>query len=387
MRIYAVFAALSLLVYSRAFDNPFRQDDVAICRYVSTIGIQDVFRTTSFAFYRPGALAVFSVEHALFGENSGAYIVFNYVTHVLISLGMCLVLRRAGVSARGAFLAGGLFVLGVGHYGKKIMWACTSGPLFSAVLSLAALLLMFAWLECDRRGASGSGNARYAYPLGIAIALGIAPLFHEASLWTVPLILAVVLIYGPRDWRARARCGLPPVLVLTGWLAVLGFVSDAYPAYRIGWDALGGAPLYLVRYIGFMVVPLQQTAVAKLPGFLDPVASFAAHAQVLVGLAGVLVLAALVFKGTAPERLLSLWLVLWLVPFSMVRLPGTWLELRYLYCASIPYCGLLGLGFDVAGSRCGTVAKGLRRVVVVGLVLATVVLVLLLERQYDRLGG
>lgn len=387
MKTYAVFAVISLLVYSRAFDNPFRQDDIALCRYVATIGIEDVFETTGFAFYRPGAMAVFKIEHVLFGARSGAYIVFNYLLHVVISLGMCLVLRRMGLGARGAWFAGGLFVLGVGHYGKEIMWACTSGGLVSVILSLAALWIMFRWLESDRRERLGNEAARFRYPLGTAIALGIAPLFHEASLWTVPVVLAAALIYGPRSWRARIRRFAPAVLVYLVWAAVFRIASNEYPAYRIGWEALIETPLRLVRYIGFMAFPAQKTAIAPLPRFIDAISGIASYAQLAVGVLGVIVLTALVFRGRLSLRMLSLWVVLWLLPFSVVRVPGSWLELRYVYCASIPYCGLLGHGFDVLGRRQGGTSRWLRRLAVAGLVCATVVLILLLERHYDRFVG
>jgi hypothetical protein len=387
VRVYAAFLLFSLVVYFPSFDNPFRQDDFAFLRYASTVGARGVFEpTTHFSFYRPGALAVFALERALFGEHSGAYILFNYLLHVAISLGMWLVLRRMGLGGRGSFLASGLFVLGVGHYGKKIMWASTSGPLTSVIFSLTAIILMLDWLDLGRRRPSERGIARCLYPLGVSIAVGLAPLFHEASLFTIPVILAVVLIYGPKSWSRRIRFATPVLMVLSAWLVVFKVVSNAYPAYRLDWETVLRAPAHFVKYLGFMLLPVQRTGIVTLAGFLGDMTGVAGRVQVALGIAGTLVLMLLVLKATALWRAMSAWLILWLIPFTSVRMPEGWLELRYLYFASMPFCGLLGYGFDVMTAR-GVRPTWFRYAAVAGLVCMTVVLVILLERQYDRAGG
>ena len=384
-KVYLAFVLLSLFVYFPAFDNPFRQDDLTFVRHVRSVGLRDLFvPSTDFAFYRPGALAVYALEFVLFGESSGAYIVFNYLLHIVISLGMLSVLRRMGVGALGSCLASGLFLVGVGHYGKEIMWASTSGPLTSVVLSLLSLILMFGWLSPGLRRSAVKTSTRLVYPLGIFIAMGIAPLFHEASLATAPVLLAMVLIYGPKAWRQRIRLAAPVLLALSIEAIVLKSVSDAYPTYRAGWGAVSQMPVHLTRYLGFMVLPIQRTGIVQLPGILRHIVGVASYAHVVLGLVGVIVLTTLAFKGAALWRAMSVWLVLWLSPFTLVGMPEAWLELRYLYFASVPFCGLLGHGFDVLGSQRGGPMKWVRFVIIAGLVCMTVVLVTLLERQYDQ---
>ena len=147
------------------------------------------------------------------------------------------------------------------------------------------------------------------------------------------------------------------------------------------------APLYVVRYLGFMLLPVQRTGIAPLPDLVRQFIGVAAYIHVVLGVGGMLVLLALILKGTCVWRALGVWLALWLVPFSLVRMPESWLELRYLYFASIPFCGLLGHGFDVTGPRLGARSGWIRHALIAGLVCAAVVIVTLLERQYDRFQG
>ena len=141
--LYIVFLLLSLAVFSTSFDNPFRDDDFVFVRHAAGAAeFSDLLKPgPDFAFYRPGALLLFWAQVRALGGSGGGYVVFNFIVHALNSILLILALKHLSFSPGARFLAGGLFVLGFAHYGKQVMWACSSGPLVSVLLITCALYL------------------------------------------------------------------------------------------------------------------------------------------------------------------------------------------------------------------------------------------------------
>ena len=197
LAVYLLFLAISLSIYSRAFDNGFRQDDHVFLRHVETTSFAESLRPSAdFTFYRPGTLILFRLVYGVFGRNSGAFIAFNFVLHVTISL-LALLLLRKMFSSRGlAALGAGLFLVGFGHYGKVVMWSCCCGQLASAMLSVAGILASLSWAES--RGSPGSRR----FLAAAILLMTSAGLFHESAIVTPAVAVVAVL-------AVRRQGGLP----------------------------------------------------------------------------------------------------------------------------------------------------------------------------------
>jgi hypothetical protein len=386
---YLIFVIISLLVYSRAFDNGFRQDDYVYVRHVETTSFLDSLRPSSdFTFYRPGAMILFRLEYGIFAHNSGAYIVFNFLVHLASSFLMLLVLRRIRSFRGSETTAAGLFLLGLGHYGKTVMWACCSGQLVSIALSLAGILLSLHCAGCRSaadRSREGRGSG-YCLFFTIVI-MTAAVLFHEGAIVT-PVVATFAVLACQRSGRligpGRAMLLLLPIPLL---FFMYRSISQACPAYGLDASSLRQVPGYLLRYSGFAVIPLQRTRIIVAPPTLQRLIGLAPHLHLI---AGALLLAALgclaVFQRKS-VRILSVWFPAAILPFTLIALPEGWLQLRYLYYASIPLCGLAAAGFHRLVSARGAVSRTVAIIFLLLAVFCTATLVLLLERYYGGFWG
>ncbi len=374
--LYLFYLGLSLALFLPSFDNSFRGDDFVFLRHVTEgTPLSIIFRPSAgFAFYRPGAIALFYMEHMLFGSSGGLYLLFNYLLHVAISLLAIRVFVALGFTKLSALFAAGLFAIGLGHYGKQVMWASTSGPLAAVLLSLSALLLAVRWgVDWRRKG-------RLA---GIISLLLVSMTFHEAALLT-PLLLGVVIWL----YKRGGHPGRDTLLVMSAsvlWGVVLAVVAGHYASYGRAGAAAIDVPQYLLRYLGFMLVPLQGESVhSAVPGPVEILSGVAGYVQLFVGSIVFALVAALITWGGTTLRVLSAWVLLALLPFCFVALPKHWLELRYVYYASIPACGLIALGAEAMWTH-----RGRRRAVMVALAVAVTVgtafIVRMLERKYDAM--
>ncbi len=359
---------LGLILFAPALDNGFRADDWQFLAAASSADSPLTFLSPGqdLAFYRPLALALFWLEHRLFGFAAGLFILFNLFLHGLnASLGLVL-LRRLGLSRPAAGMGAALFFLGVFHFGKQITWACTSGGLLSVTLILAALLID---LKRDK----------WRLPLLFILAV-LAPFAHELGLF-LPLFLLLRRILDD-DSRKRAIVETAILATLGGGLWFLGNLSQSVgtPANTL---AASGPFILLGRflgYIGLMLLPIQESMNSRsLPGLAGLVAAMK-WLQPLIGLFGVVILIGLIRRGSRAPRFLAAWMLLALLPFAFIPTPAGWLDLRYLYPAALPACALAGLGlFHMFARR-----RALALALLLLLILMAAGLELRLERSYDR---
>jgi hypothetical protein len=385
--IYAFCAILSLSVYPRAFDNPFRQDDFVFLRHVENNTLRDALKPLpEFASYRPGAIALFSLEHKLFARNSGAYIMFNYTLHVVVSILMLFILLRIDPHSKAPLLASGLFLMGFGHYGKQIMWACASGPLASVLLSLASMLITIHWVgQCNMRDNGKPGRLKYVlYPVFALILLTLSPLFHEASVVTCVVISFIVMVSLRSSNSSKLNHAILFLIPLPLWLGFWFLVAKSYSAFRGIEESIPNVPVYLIRYIGFMVLPIQRTAIIGATPTRDLAIVISQYLHLVIGSTILVLLLYLAFKSKGTPRVLSVWFLLALGPFTLVTLPEHWLELRYLYHASIPFCGLTAIAVLALWGQKRVVWKVIAGAVIVGVMVGSVVLQVVLENRYDH---
>jgi hypothetical protein len=356
---------VAVLVCARAVDNSFRADDfVFLDHVIQAESLGDLLRSSSnFAFYRPAALVLFWAEHRLFDFWAGGYLVVNFLLHLANAWLLLRVLGRLGASAWVGNVATALFLLGVGHYAKQLLWACTSGGLAAVTVSLAGMLVVLDGAPTAR------SRPRRAVVLGVWGLLFLAMALHEAALAT-PILVLLLWHHRGTPWR-HALVAFVPALI---WIGLLAGLSHDHPAY--GRAPLGAllAPLYVLRYPGFMLLPIQpEQSVLALPLQIALAAAMLA-----------LAIALLRRRDPGPAKFLVLWLYAALLPYGLITLPNWWLEIRYLYFAAMPFCALLALGLDAA--RRHPDAR-LRRMVVAAttvFVLSALALQLYIEHRGDQ---
>jgi len=359
--VLLLFLAGSLLLYLPAFNNGFRRDDFAFLEQMVQFGKSwKLFAPVDrFAFFRPGAIAMFRVEYAVFGMHSAPYLVVNYVLHAACALVGLRVLRKIGSGETEATVAAGLFLLGLGHYGKTVIWVASGGTVVSNLLCIVAVGLA--------RDAGRSVGARVGL-LGAAVC---APAFHEVGILAGPL----ALVYALADTRAsRKWTAVAAIVGCAVWIAVWTAVSRFYLPYSAVTEGIWLVPKRFAGYLSLLVVPFGNAAKAspqirKLLALVDPVRIPA----------GVVLGAVLVFVAVRSRRnrFLVLWTFAALVPFTAIASVGDALQLRYTYVASLPFCALAVRLIVRAPAKWA-------RTIVVALVLYGASVQMVIERHYDR---
>jgi hypothetical protein len=388
--IYLFYLILSSAVYSASFDNEFREDDFDYIRCAHELeDIRQIFRPNDlFSFYRPGSLMLFYVEYEVFGpKRSGAYLAFNFIIHVLISLSLVRVLRRLEIDRRTAYLAGGLFLLGLGHYGKKVMWACTSGPLLAVLLSVSVVWLTVAYMH----SMTESSQYRRGYLVGAGILMLLAPAFHETGLTAPVLATALLFIHGRRSGKIRGRNRYwlplaPAALALTAWGIAYCYVSGSHEAYRRACHTLAHAPVLLFRHLGFMIMPIKPSSLMDgQPVFVQWLSS---NSTLIHGAIALIIICASVYvfvRGNQVERFLAVWMYLALAPFCFVDLPEGWLELRYLYFTAMPFCSLIAIALMKGLYIRGGIGRWTAIALTILATSMTIYVTVILESKYDSL--
>lgn len=359
--LLAVFILASLIVYLPVFDNGFRRDDFAYLEQMVEFGgswqvLAPVYR---FAFFRPGAVAMFQGEYAAFGMHNALYLITNYLMHVAVALSALRVLRRLGFGEWMSVLAVGLFVIGFGHYGKTVMWAASGGTVLATLLCVVAVDLASGPLATFRSRAA------------LAAAVLLAPSFHEIGI--LAGILAV-LRAGHGKAERWGLCGLLALAAVLTWGAIWTVASQVYEPYGAAAHAFPEAPLRLARYLSLFVLPIGEAPNAS-AGVLAVVHAIS-HVRVLTGIAMGLSLGLLAYR-VPPTRFLVLWLFAALIPFTLVGLPGDSLQLRYTYPAALPWCAVLAFLLARLRTRVATTA-------VAALVIYSTAVHLMIAEYYDR---
>ncbi len=369
---------LALAVYARSFDNGFRADDFPFLSAVAAAPTPLALFApqADIAFYRPLALALFALEHRLFGLASGLYLGFNVLLQAAAAgLGL-LLLGRLGLGPLAARAAALAFFAGVFHFGKQVTWACTSGGLLGFVLLLVALLLAERPAEPARWRRQRSRTA-----LLVAIALA-APFLHESGLLIGPLVLLRRLLAGRparrADWALGAFLFLP-ALALWFWATGAAGVDTAQTSVA-GGGLTPLLPRYL-RYLGLALLPLQVAGLD--PALASSGARLLAFAQLTLGALVAAGCLARLFTRRAPagQRFLAAWALVALLPYALIPVPRGWLELRYLHGAALPLAAL-------AAALLAAARPGWRRWTAGALAAAYAVAALgigvALEGKYDR---
>lgn len=384
--IYAIYLSISVVIYGAGMDNLFRDEDFAHLHFShERTSLVDAVKPSSlYASDRPGALSLFYLEYRLFGFNNTLYLLFNYLVHVMISLVAWRVLLDLGVRRTAAVLGASLFVLGYGHYGKQIMKANNVGPLVAVLITMLTVWLAVRWVRGSAEDAgAGSRRSRILYPIAVLVLLLVGVTIHELTLFTPLLVIVIIFAYPGRAYSRIVK--IAPLL--SPWLMWLVFLSRSNTVDDVLTDGVPRAASHLLLYFGFLLVPIQESVIAGNSTFLASIAGAATPIRLSAGLLLVTALVlAFVRAGSEtrrPIRIMVMWLAIAIFPFCFVELQKGYLELRYLYYASIPYCGLVGCALSHLLHANRLRVKVPAATILLLVSLATATLATKLERKYD----
>jgi len=275
-----------------------------------------------FAFFRPGAIALFQAEYTIFGVHPAPYLIVNYLLHVAVALAGWRVLRRLELGEWAAALGAGLFLVGFGHYGKTVMWAASAGSVVATLLCVLAVDVASRPLDGWRAKAA------------LVAAVMLAPSFHE-----IGLLAGILAFFRARDAGAGARwwCAGAAAASLVGWSVTWATLSHLYAPYGAAVSALPRAPFQLARYFSLFLLPIEESVTAS--DAVRRVSEIVGWLRLPVGIVVGIAFVSLA-NPVRSTRFLVLWIVAALLPFTLVGLPGDGLQLRYTYTAALPWCAL-----------------------------------------------
>ncbi len=353
----AVFA-----VYAPVFDNGFWHDDyILLIRAASAANVHDVLwsRWVDMKYNRPlWQLGLFA-EYRAFGLHAGWYLLVNVLLHAANTLLLWRVLRGQ-LGRAPAALGAAFFAIGLGYYGKAVIWVANLCELAGTAFVLATALALERSLRSRRRE---------AWMIGATLLYVLALSAKESTVVAPVLAAAVLALNGATVRQIAVR------------LSPLAAVCLAYFAYQIATaSGIAGAPRglqvvpQLVRsaaeLLTFMVVPAQVGSPLVQPDWPVVALTVSAVHAVRPVLTIALAISACVWfmRGPALVRWALAVLAAFLLPFGFVEFPRGWFEIRYAYLPATVFCAI------VASLVCCGVRHRARRVRV-PLLVATLCLV------------
>jgi hypothetical protein len=323
--LFTILAIVSLFAYLPVFDNGFRRDDYAFLeQMVEHGGSWRVFAPVyRFAFFRPGAIALFQVEYAVFGLNSTPYLIVNYLLHLAVALAGWRLLRRMDFGEWVAALGAGLFLVGFGHFGKTVMWAASCGSVVATLLCVVAIDAASRPLEGFRAKAA------------LVATVILAPSFHE-----IGLLAGILAFFRSRDAAPDVRrwSAIAAIVSVVGWNATWIALGQRYVPHGAETSVILRIPVQLMRYFSLFLLPIEESATAS--DGIRRVSEIVGWLRLPVGIIVALALGSLA-KRVRSTRFLILWIVIGLLPFTIVGLPGDGLQLRYTYATALPWCAVV----------------------------------------------
>jgi Flp pilus assembly protein TadD len=350
--------------------------------------------------YRPLTILSFALNHAVGGLRPFGYRVVNLILHVLVTVMVVWLCRRACGGeppriATTAPLVGGLLFAVHPIHTEVLGYVVGRAELLAAAGSLGCVLLFL--MARAREGEAGRGmHGGLAVASLACFAAGflakenavVAPLLAlAADRWIVRRRIA---------WRYHVAAAVALALVLAVRFAVLGGLNPGGSTHEVD-NPIAGAPFLqgrltaieiIGRYFWLLVAPVRLAidysfdTIPLAQGLLDPGVILG---LIVIGAWG----AGLAASWTrAPVMALSLsWMGLALLPVANLVLPiGTILAERLLYLPSVGFCLLAGAAFQRMESR-AIASGGTRAAPRLGAlrIVAAILLVALAARSAVRL--
>ena len=298
------------------------------------------------AFSQPLLRLGLLFEYRLFGIEPTGYLAINLALHGMNSFIVYLLVYMLFPRERLANLAALLFALSVGHYGKLLM---SISGLESLMLSFFYLTVLYALIRNDFHHGGRIWSRWYLFGLAIYVLAGLTGAVSFSILGS--LVAYRFFFYKERGGRAVFPLSL---MILIG-VGLLIYVAQRIWGYQSPEletaEPLGPLPAVwfslktIFRYLNLMVFPLQ---VSSMLDSSHPLIQFIYDWRVVVrSLVALGIISysffGLVFGGRS-VRFFIAWTYITVLPFTIITTTGDWLNIQYLYLASIGFCVILAGG-------------------------------------------
>jgi hypothetical protein len=311
----AAIVALVIFIYRDAFRAYFFNDDFQLLQDARTFAAFNLLHIERYShFYRPVIEIYFFVGRRLLGCNPFAFHLASVLIHLLNTAVLYKFARSLVKGTAFAALTALFFAVQPG-YMQAVVWVGAITDLLPALWYLLTLWSFLLFLE-------GRGRVHY---IGAIATFALCLLTHETSATLLVLMMALdAMMAVNRGDRVHARLAnrflvyFPFAALLVAYLSIEYVVnSRSYLIveghYRFGWHAVPHALDYLISlYVGPHIVV----------------------SRILV----VLVLVALLVRGTPRVRFFVFWMLVTIAPASFF----TWDNVsRYLYLPAAGFAMLL----------------------------------------------
>lgn len=341
--------AVSFAFYSASLNNTFwHAEDFEVLATARAIDADPslLMRHDAIERHHPVPLALFLLEYRAFGTDARGWYATNLLLHGINAFLVYWLVTALLYDRRIAILAGLLFAVGVGSYGKAVMFVAGAENLLIATLYLLILNL---YIRNDLFGGGRMVSFRYAAVLILFLLVSFA---RPTTFALVGGLLAYKVFF--RGERGSDRKILDPhLLVLVLGAAAFSIVRQLTGVVDFSWVAAGEGPLdfglnvvkNLINYIIHMFFPIH---VSRLVETGHPVVQFVySIAPVLRVLIGWAIISYSVFGfvfGNKTIRFFLAWTLISVLPYCVIQFPADWLNIRYLYLVSIGFVFIMASG-------------------------------------------
>ena len=304
-----------------------------------------MFTHIGFYFSQPLLQMAFMLEYRVFGIDPAGYIAVNLILHGFNAFLVYMLVHMLFPNIRLAILAGILFALGVGSYGKILMNLYSQESLLLASLHL---LVLYFFIRNDFRR-----DGRILSPLfvlGLFLFL-ITGLTKTASFSLILTLMAYKAFF--YRWRQGRAILSADLLVLAG-VGVLFHLGQAQWGYRaptifqntdvyttFSWISFKN----IFRYLNMMFFPMQYSPILESAPRL---VTLAFELRTLIRVFLTLSIISYSFFGfifgSKAIRFFLAWTYITLLPFTGIDYNGQWLNLSHLYLTSLGFCVILAAG-------------------------------------------
>ncbi len=314
--------------------------------HVMSANLDTFFTHIGTLFSQPLLRLVLMYEYHLFGIEPAGYLTINIALHGLNSFIVYLLVYMLFPRERLANLASLLFALSVGHYGKLLM---SISGVESLMLSFFYLMVLYALIRNDFHYGGRVWSGWYLFGLAVYVLAGLTGAMSFSILGG--LVAYRFFFYKERGGRAV----FPPSLMILVVVGSLIFAAQHIWGYQspdtTATEPLG--PLHAVwfsfktifRYLNLIVFPLQESSMlSSSHPLIQLIYDWRVVVRSLVAL-GVISFSffGLVFGGRS-VRFFIAWTYITVLPFTVIATTGSWLNIQYLYMASIGFCVILAGG-------------------------------------------
>lgn len=314
-----------------------------------------MFNHIGFYFSQPILQLAFLMEYRLFGLEPAGYIFVNLLIHAFNSFIVYMLVHMLFPNKRLAILAGVLFALGVGSYGRILMSVQQLEALAMAGLHL---LVLYFFIRNDFRRDGRITSPLYLIGIFLFLLTGLT---KAASFSLILALLAYKVFF--YKWR-KGRAILSPDLMVFAALGMAFHLGQNFWGYQhpTVFDSGNQASQFsllsfknIFRYLNLMFFPLQKSPLLEEANSLL-IAAYKLRTVIRIFLTLSIVsysFFGFVF-GSKAIRFFIAWTFITLLPFTGHTHTGQWLNLSHLYLTSLGFCVILAAG---ATGTSGLLAK------------------------------